>query len=162
MTYPIPDEHVSENQNVEGKAYVTLFRVTLRSGSRLLLKSNNDVTWQGDLYEGIGIQMTGVGSYADDRVSRPNLQVQNPKGIFKPLVRDGELNRATITRLKVLKRDIESDTNVFQAQSWQVSRISSMDNIYITLELRGLTDGQNFTVPARRYIPPEFPLVSLR
>lgn len=158
----LPIEHATENLKLEARAYVDLFQVWLKTGARLYLKANNNVTWQGHEYEGMGLKITGVGTSSDSAATRPQFTVVNPKGIFSPLIRDGELNRAGVHRYRVLRPHVDADMAVYQLQSWIVMRIQLVTKANIVMELRDMTDGPSFTTPARMYIPPDFPLVSLR
>jgi phage-related protein len=158
-----PIEHVEDAFKLESDGKIHLFEIWLRSGGRIYLKNNNTVTWQGHSYENIAIALTGVGSYSDDKQSRPTLNIVNPKGIFAPLIRDGEANRAQVHRIMVLKQHLLADLPIFQRQTWQITRVVALiKDKAMSFELRQLTDGPNFTAPARMYLPPEFPLVSLQ
>lgn len=162
----IPVEHIEENQKlVDGAGYADLFKIAMRSGVSVFLKSDDDLTWNGDAYEGTAIKLSGVSQHADEKNSRPSLQILNPGNIFNPLIRDGELDRATVTRYRIRRSAgtvIDTTPATAQVHSWTVMRVASLENPFITLELRDHLDGHNFIVPARQFIPPEFPLVSLR
>lgn len=158
----LPIEHQKDAQKLEADGYVELFEITLRPSGMLYLKQNNDVTWQGRNWEGTAIKMSGVTQSADEKASRPRLQVVNPAGIFSPLVYQGKLNRATVSRYRVLREHLLADLNIYRRQTWMVTRPASLTGQYIVLELRETTDGPNFTVPARYYAPPDFPVVNLR
>lgn len=159
---PDPIQHIADSKKLDADGYVELFEIILANGnSRLLLKQNKNVTWQGRTYEGSGIQIEGVGRYADDQVSRPRLTLFNPNGVFSYLVDQGFLENATIKRTRVLKEHIEADVPVYRVEQWKVSRVASVKRGFIGLELRGMMDGQNFLTPGRMFIPPDFPTVSL-
>ena len=158
----LPAEHLAENQKLTADASVDLFQIIMRSGSRVYLKSNNDVTWQGHLFEGIGIQVGGVGDSTDQEANRPELQISNPKGLFSTLVRDGELDRATLIRYRVLRANLEADLNIYASRTWTIWKPKSLIHRVAVFELRTPSDGYNFITPARMFMPPEFPMVSLR
>lgn len=158
----IPSEHVEDSKELEMDAYVDLFEITLADKvSKIYMKDNNTVTWRGNKYEGTGIKLTGVASYADDQVSRPELSLFNPNGVYSYLVDKELLDNARISRIRLLKQHLDGDIPVFRKQSWRVSRISSLRKDSIKLQLRDSLDGQFFLTPARMFIPPEFPQVSL-
>lgn len=161
MTITTPVEHVTDSQQLVADAYVDLFHIITTDGSHIYLKANNDATWQGDTYEGIGIRLTGVGQSADEEASRPQLQVANPMGIFSAFVVQKRLDNATVIRYRVLKTHLDSNANIFRQQSWRVTRVVNMDDTSLTVEMRGQLDGPNFVAPARMYMPPNFPTVSL-
>lgn len=162
MSNPLPNEQQVDALKLDADAYVELFEVTLRPSGKIYLKANNTATWQGKTWEGIAIKMTGVGQSADEKVNRPKLQVVNPHGVFKSMVQQRRLDRATVSRYRVLKPHFLADVNLFRRQTWFISRVAAMDSQIIGLELRDTTDGPNFILPARRYEPPEFPVVSVR
>lgn len=156
-----PTEHLEDAQKLEADGYVHLYEIELKTGSKLFLKMDNDVTWQGNTYEGTFITLTGIGKSADEETARPRLTIANPDGIFSPLIRDGELNRAKITRIRVLKAHLDADMNISRRETWRISRPISVNRVRVQFEVRSQLDGQFFLVPGRMFIPPEFPQVSL-
>jgi len=157
-----PEEHIVDSKKLDADAYVDLFQITLNDKSTsVYLKDNNDVTWQGNLYEGTGIKIEGVATYSDDQTSRPTLSLYNPAGVYSSLVDKGLLDNATIVRTRVLKQHIDNDQPISRSQQWRVSRVASLRSNFISLELRDMLDGQFFLTPGRMFIPPEFPQVSL-
>lgn len=160
---PVPIEHMTDAQKLDNAdAYVELFQIILSDKqTKIYMKLNHDVDWQGNTYEGTGIKLDGVGKYADDQVARPKLTLFNPEGVYSYLIDQGLLDGATIVRYRVLLDDVENDRPIYRRQQWKVSRVASVKIGYIGLELRDMMDGQNFTTPARMFIPPDFPTVSL-
>lgn len=159
---PVPLEHVEDSKKLDADAYVELFEITLSDNStKICLKLNHTVTWQGNRYEGTGIKIEGVASYADDEVSRPKLTLFNPEGIYSYLIDGGYLDNAKVIRYRVLKTHIDQDLPIFRSQQWRVNRVASLTKNYVALELRDMLDGQHFLTPGRMFIPPEFPMVSL-
>jgi lambda family phage minor tail protein L len=161
MTDPI--EQVTDAHKLEAQGLIILFEIWTRSGGRIYMKNNNDVTWQGHLYEGTTIQMTGYSRRADGQASRPQLQVVNPGGVFGPLIRDGEMDRAQVFKIEVLKEHVDADVGIYRRMQWTIGRVVALvANKGISFELRAITDGVNFILPKRQYIPPQFPFVSLQ
>ncbi|WP_419902135.1 hypothetical protein [Kiloniella sp.] len=156
-----PAEHKEENQKLAADSYVDLFQIVLRSGSRVYLKNNNDRDWQGNTYEGTSIKLSEVRRSSDEEQSRPTLSIANPKGIYSPLIRDGDLDRATLIRYRVLSKNLTNNLAVFERNSWTFWRPTLITGEVATFELRQPLDGYNFTTPARTFSPPEFPAVSL-
>lgn len=154
--------HEEDSHKLQGDAYVDLFQIELTDGAVLYLKQNNTVTWQGDEYEGYGLKIEGVSRNAGDETPRPKLHLANPEGVFSAVVRAGRLDNALVKRLRVLKSDIETNTNLYREESWRVRRVSQVTREYIVLDLRDQLDGQFFLTPARMFIPPEFPQVTLK
>lgn len=160
---PIPAEHMEDALKLDADAYIDLFQIVLSDRStKIYLKANSNVDWQGNTYEGTAVQIEGIGSYADDEVARPKFTLFNPAGIYSYLVDQGALDNATIVRYRVLKEHIDSDLPIYRRQQWRMSRILSVKTNSISLELRDMMDGQNFYTPGRMFIPPYFPTVSLQ
>lgn len=159
---PVPSTHVGDSKLLEADAYVDLFEIALaENAGTLYLKMNKTVEWQGNVYEGTGIQIEGVASFADDEVSRPKLSIWNPEGVFSYLVGQGTLEGAIVSRIRVLKFDIDNNLPVYRRERWKLSRVMSLKKPAIVCELRDMMDGQNFLTPGRMFIPPEFKTVSL-
>lgn len=157
-----PVSHQQDAQKLIADAYVDLFEITLRPSGKMYLKNNNDVVWNGHTWEGIALQLTGVSQSAGEEISRPKLAVVNPEGIFSAHIVQGKVDRATVSRYRVLKQHIDSNTAIYKRQTWIVSRILSLHSKAVQLELRELSDGPRVILPARVFAPPEFPVVSLR
>lgn len=160
--YSIPDSHREENEKLVADGYVQLFEIKLRNGTYLTLKQNNSVTWQGSNWTGIPLSFEGWETASSDSLSRPTMMIANPNGSFSTFIRDGLLTKALVTRYLVLYEDVLNDRNVYQSKTWVVWNNPTLTNMSITLELRNPMDGVNFNVPARMYIPPEFPSVQLK
>lgn len=160
MTMTVPEEHLEENLKLSADAYVDLFHIQLRDGSNLYLKVGDNVTWMGHDWQGIPINMTGVEVSGSEKISRPVLEVVNPDGVFSKFVIDGIMDKAYIYRYRVLRRDIDADRPVYQMLMWLIWQCTSITKNYMKFELRNPMDGNNFYVPARQYLPPEFPTVT--
>lgn len=158
-----PIEHIEDSKKLEAEGYVDLYQIILSDKATIIyIKDNNDVTWQGNLYEGTGVKLSGVASYSDDQTSRPQLSLFNPEGVYSSLIDEGLLDNATVIRTRVLQTHINSDEPISRSQQWRVSRIASLTKNTIALEMRDMMDGQFFLTPGRMFIPPDFPQVSLR
>ena len=156
-----PVEHLVENEKLVADGYVDLYEIELNNGTFLHLKSNNTVKWQGIEWQGVPIQFDGYSSSSAESLSRPKLQMVNQNGTFSTFVRDGLLIRAKFKRIRVLYQNILNDVNIRQEQVWIMWTPTVLNSKYIEFELRSPLDGPNFIVPARMYMPPEFPSVSL-
>ena len=159
----VPIEHIQDSKKLTADAYVDLFEIALNDNSTIIyMKSNEDKTWQGNTYEGTGIKISGIASHSDDQTARPNLFIANPDGVYSYLIDQGLLDNATITRIRLLKTHLDSDSPISTRKKWRVSRITSLRSQSLTLQLRDMLDGQFFLTPGRMFIPPEFPQVSLQ
>lgn len=159
MTTDAPQTHIDEAQKLEAEGLVELYQLTLATGSVVYFKSGENVTWQGNTYEGIPFSFSGVKRHSTEKAVKPQLQLQNPAGIYSASAKDGVFDGAVLNRYRVLKDDVDNDVNTYDLNLWVVSRISSLSRKEITLELRGIMDGQLNKVPVRMFMPPEFPFV---
>ena len=71
------------------------------------------------------------------------------------------LTRAVCTRYLVLYDDLINDRPIYQKRMWIIWYPRTLNKQYIQFELRNPMDGVNFDVPARVYMPPEFPFVDI-
>lgn len=160
MTLAIPDEHKKENLNLVGEPYVDLFEIVLKNGTHIYLKNNEDVNWGGHTWEGYPVTFSGY-EISSEKLSRPSMKLINPEGVFSSIFISGDLDKSTINRYRVLRRDIDADRPVYQLLTWILWNIKTITKDYVEFELRNPMDGNNFYIPARQYIPPEFTLVTL-
>lgn len=161
MTHPV--SHVKDALKLTGDGIVHLYQIRLLADNVIFrFKNNNTVTWQGQTYEGIPCQMTGDMATADEQEARPTLRLYNPGGIFNAPALDGRLYRAVVTRKRVLYQHLIDNVNISSQRMWYVERPKELvSGQYISLDLRTMTEGPNFQIPTRQFIPPEFPTVSL-
>lgn len=157
----VPTSHLEEAQKLSADGLVDLFEIHLNPSGVLYLKLNETITWQGKTFEGLGIKMGSVTKSAGEQVSRPTLQILNYNGLFSSFVQQGVFEKAVVYRYRVLKEHLDADYNIFQREFWVISRVSGLGKDGIQCELRSPSDGPFFVLPARMYIPPEFPSVSL-
>lgn len=154
---------LEDSYKLEADAYIDLFQIELSGNSgTLFLKNNTSANYLGQSYEGTLITIDGVALYSDDTLSRPTLEIYNPEGVYSYFVDSNYLNNALVTRIRVLKTHLENNVAIYKKQRWRLSRVSELNRYKIKAELRDTLDGQNFVVPGRMFIPPEFPVVSIR
>lgn len=157
----VPMPQVVEALNPTGDPYIDLFEFHLNPTGVVYLKNGHPVTWQGHLYEGSVVKLTGITRGVENRDSRPKVELVNPGKLYTPFILAGMLNKARVVRKKILRKHLEKNAKIFQQRQWFVSRVAKVSGAQIYLELRDLSDGPNFIVPARQFLPPEFPVVSL-
>lgn len=162
MTLEVPEEHREENLKLTADAYVDLFHIQLRDGSNLYLKTGDPVRWNDNDWEAIPLSFSGHEIKSDGQMSRPTLQVANPSGVWSRFVIDGSLEKSILYRYRVLRRDLDADRPVYQLMMWNIWNCTSITKDYMSFECRNPMDGNNFYVPARQYMPPEFPVVDIR
>lgn len=158
-----PQTHLEEAQKLTAESPCDLYRIYIPSLAVAFNFWNGpDVTWQGTLYESLPCQMNGDRKSADGQEARPNLRWANPEGMFNEHVFSGKLDKALVTRKRVLKTHLDSDTNIFTQRLWYISRVrEAIAGQSVSVELRNMTDGPAFQIPARKFLPPEFPVVQL-
>lgn len=162
MTLYVPDEQREENLKLQADAYVDLFHIALTNGTKLYLKTGDPVTWNGMDWEPLPLYFSGYEISSEGQASRPKLKVINPEGVFSRIVLDGDLDRAWVYRYRVLRRHIDQDKPIFQMNCWLLWNCTSITRDYMEFELRNPLDGNNFYIPARQYMPPEFPTVTFK
>lgn len=160
MATIIPDTHKIENLKLEADAYVDLFQIDLYNKTTLRLKAGDDIEWAGYLWEGYPIELSGH-ELDSEKLSRPTLRAVNPEGIFSSLFISGDIEKATLYRYRVLRQDLDNNREIYQRLKWIIWNIKSITKNYVELELRNPMDGNNFNVPARLFIQPDFPSVTL-
>lgn len=160
MATIIPNTHKIENLKLEADAYVDLFQIDLYNKTTLRLKAGDDIEWAGYLWEGYPIELSGH-ELDSEKLSRPTLRVVNPEGIFSSLFISGDIEKATLYRYRVLRQDLDNNREIYQRLKWIIWNVKSITKNYVELELRNPMDGNNFNVPARLFIQPDFPSVTL-
>ncbi len=158
----LPQTHVEDSIKLTSDGMVELYVVTLRNESVLYLKNDQVVTWNGNTYETSSIKLTGLNRNATGEASRPTVSIVNPAGVYSALVAQGLLEKGRITQYRVLYQHVVANLPIAQTRTWVINRVANCDYEQISVELRDQTDAPNFTVPARMYLPPEFPMVSLQ
>jgi lambda family phage minor tail protein L len=160
-----PTSHLVEGQKLTADAVVDLFEIQLKGTQYpvyVRFTNGPEVTWQGKTYEAMACKFTGHARSADDERSRPKLQVLNPIGLFNSFAMNGNIDGAVVERRRVLRQHLETNVNLSETTLWYVGRIMEIiTGQSITLELRALVDGPDQLIPARKYLPPEFPFVTL-
>ena len=159
----VPAEHVVDAQKLIGAdGFVELLEIKLsKGGGTFRIKDNGEGLWQGDKYEYYPFSIGGVEYKSSEEESKPTLRLANPDHLFTRSIDDGYLEKAVITRYRILKDNFDNDRNIKEQRRWYIRRITEVATTHIIAEMSSLVDGPNYIVPARMYIPPEYPVVSL-
>lgn len=164
-TGPQAAEHFQQALSLTAAPYAELFSIHMRpigqAEIKVFLSAVQTVTWRGYTWEGFQIALTDFKKDATGEVSRPRLTIANPQSIFSRYAHRRYLDGAEIRRYRVLKPHLDANVNSFIVNYWNASRVAQINGSIITLELRSSSDGQDFTVPGRAYMPPDFPSVSV-
>lgn len=163
MPPAIPPSHVADALELKADAEIDLYELSPFVGGTVYFKSDNDVTWRGQLYEGLPCALTGE-EFSTDKTPTPQLAIgQEDLDLlpFKGLIHDGSLDGATLVRKRVLLDDIINNRDIKQTTWFRVKQIPNYSRSKITLLLATFSSALNQTVPFRQYLPPDFPWVSL-
>lgn len=161
----IPLDHVKDSHKLLADGRVELFELTPSGGSGVIrFKSDNDVTWRGNEYVGIPCSMTGEKKTSDKGLAMPKLtigQTDIDMSLFKPLVFDGYLDNAIITKITVLLDNLLNNRLIRETTTYRVKRVEQYSRQQIVLQLATVSDSMGFSLPFRRYLPPAFPSVQM-
>jgi phage-related protein len=153
---------LQEAQELQPNGVLDLFEVKLRNNTLFRFRNGPERTWQGKFFNSWPCNITGDVRTADEEEPRPTLTIANPEGAFTKVVFEGLVENAIVRRYQVLRRHADADLPISVDRMWYVGRIPQLlRGKSITLELRNMTEGPNFKIPVRQYLPPEFPFVSL-
>lgn len=158
----IPQSITSTAHDLTPEALVELFEVATKSGAVFRISPRGERVWRGKTYEELPCTMTDIEMDANGRMNRPKFSFANPRGLFSQEIYRGELDHATLTRIRILRSDYENNIDAAIRQVMRVSRIVSVGGDVATLELRDTLDGHVYFLPARQFMPPEFPHVRLQ
>lgn len=161
----IPSSHIVDAQKLDADAKITLYKLepSIGTGS-IFFKNDADITWLGDTYVGIGLQMEGETYTSQGSAPQPSLTIgQNDIDLspFKPLIWSGGLDNARVTRYEVLLTDLLANNNIKKTTVFRVKRVEGYSSTRIQLVLSVFSPSGPTTLPFRSYIPPAFPFVVL-
>lgn len=162
MREDLPASIENTAHDLSPEALVHLFKIELQSGTTFLLSQHGEQVWRGETYEDVPCNLVGIGQHSDAEVNRPRFSFANPEGLFTAALYNGDMDNAWVTRIRILKSDLDADNDFSVQETFQMRRIVNISKSLAVVELRDVLDGQNFDLPARRYMPPEFPHVKLR
>lgn len=161
----IPQSQIDDAHKLTADGEIDLFELTPSTGTGVLhFKSDNEVTWQGNVYYGLPLQFSGDTKSTQGASSQPRLTIGQENidiSIFKPLIFDGTLDGATITRVHILLDDLINNRLVRTLHYYRVRRVESYSRTSVTLQLASLSDSLGFSMPFRQYLPPAFKAVTL-
>ena len=157
----LPQAQIDDAHKLQADGMVFLYKVTPTAGGIVRLKANDTVTWQSQTWEGTAIQIDQRGQNSDGTLVRPKLTLANPLAAYSTLVAQGLLENAQVIEYSVLRAHIDANTDTYTMRTWKIRRPLQLNRTMVQFELRDVLDGQAFILPARAYIPPLFPSVSL-
>ena len=161
----IPKEHVQDAHKLNADGNIDLFQLTPNDGSgTIFFKGDNDITWQGNDYEGLPLSFTGFKKSSDGSALQPKLTIGDGTinlSPFKPLVYDGYLDGGLVLHVELLLDNLLNNRNIRSERLYRIKRVPSYGSLAIELQLATASDALGFTMPHRQYTPPDFPAVSL-
>lgn len=164
MSATIPIEHVEDAHQLQADAEIDLFELTPNDGSgTVYFKGDNDVTWKGQLYEGMPLSFTGLKKPTDGSSVAPKLTLGDGTidlSPFKPLVYDGYIDGAQVKHTHLLLDNLLNNRDIKEERYYRVKRVGNYTRLSIELDLATASDALGYTLPARNYYPPAFPTVA--
>jgi hypothetical protein len=87
----------------------------------------------------------------------------NPLGIFNAPALAGYFEGAQLVHYRVLRQHLLADAAIYSRKFWRISRVFGIvAGQSLSFELRAVSDGPSFVIPARKYMPDAgFPFVTL-
>lgn len=160
----IPTEHIVDAHKLDADGALDLFELTPSSGSGTIrFKDGNDFTWRGNLYTGVPLAFSGD-EISSERSSLPRLVIGQENvdlSIFKPLIFDGSLDGAIVTRIHILLDNLINNRLIREVFLYRVKRLENYNVVQVTMQLASLSDSLGFAMPYRGYYPPAFPAVQI-
>lgn len=161
----IPVEHVQDSHALIAEGRVDLYTLVPSGGVGFInFKPDNTVTWRGTEFTGLPVTLSGEKKSADIGYSMPKMTVGQPDidlSLFKPMIYDGWLDNAIITRQTVLTNNLINNVNIKETRTYRVKRVEQYSRTQVVLQLATLSDSLGFMMPYRQYLPPAFPSVKL-
>lgn len=164
MRTDLPEGMKTSAQELSPDAIVSLFQMVLTNAgtpTTIYFTAHKEVTFRGNTYSEIPCTMTQMEQDSQGRANRPKFTFANPGGIFTSSIQQGFIDNAALTRLRILKADLDANVNAKVTEKFFVSKVIMVNKDMVSVELRDVFDGHMFKLPARAYYPPEFPHVSL-
>lgn len=160
-----PVEHIQEGVKLTADALVDLYEITLvgaPSPTVICITNGEECVWQGKLYEAHPCKITSISRSTDSERPRPTFSVFNPFGLINAYAFQGYFDGARVIRRRVLRQHIVSNTALSDNQFWYISKVKELlAGQSASFELRMLSDGPEHQIPARMYVPPAFPFVTI-
>lgn len=166
----VPTSHVSEALKLTADSRVVLYEIALKNipnGGQAVVRfrdgpMGSTTQWNGDTYDHLACQFSGFQRSSEDEKNRPTLRLLNPVGLFNAPAFNGQFDGSILTRYHVLRTHLERNIAIADNEVWFIGRVKELiTGQSISFELRALSDGPDQLIPARMFIPPDFPLVTL-
>lgn len=161
----LPPDHIKDSQELIADGEVILYEIEPAGGTGVLrVKPDNDVTWLGQTYTGIPIQISGEKRESDTGYANPKLTIGQENidlSMFKPLIADGSLDNATVRKITVLLDNLQNDRNIKEVMTYRVKQVAGYSSLQINLVLATYSDSLGFELPIKSYDQPDFQAVQM-
>lgn len=166
----IPASHVDEGLKLTADGEVVFFEIALKNipdGGVAVIRfrdgpMGSTTQWNGKTWDHLACQLTGQQRSSEDEKSRPRLRLINPVGVFNQPAFSGQFDGSVIQKFTVLRRHVESNLTIANNEIFFIGRVVELiAGQSISFELRALSDVPDQKVPARVYMYPEYPTVTL-
>jgi phage-related protein len=152
----IPAEQITDSQKLSADAEIELYELT-PSGTiaKFYFKPDNTLTWLGNEYVGLPLEMSGESRNAEGALVQPQLTIGQPDinlSIFKGLIWDGTIDGARIDKHVVLLDHVLGNQNIKRTTTYRVKRVDSYGATQIILALDVFTTLGPTMMPFRQYI----------
>lgn len=166
MSEQFPQSQIVDAQKLEADGRVWLFELTPSAGGGVFrFKAGADATWLGNLYEGIGVSLTGDKTSSDGAAQLPRLVIGGDGldlGPLKPLIHAGTVDGGLIRNSRILLDDLVNNRNFTYDRWYRVKRVDEYSSRRVTLILATYADSFGAKLPFRQFVPPAFPFVTLK
>ena len=153
--------HQEQARVLNPDPYVDLYEVRVNPSAVVRLTNHPNVDWLGSTWENWAVELNGLAAKTTEKLNRPQLRLANLNGVFSPIVAGGLVYQGSVARYRVLLQDLQDGRPSYLRNFWEVAKVASLSKDAIVLELRAPMDRQDYSLPARQFIPPEFPYVKL-
>lgn len=113
--------------------------------------------WAGKTWSNTPFYISGISNSASGEKSRPTLTLPNEEGVYTYYLSKGLFENSLVTRYTAIPG--EGYGALVSKHVFYVSHPKQISGTNIALELRRLSDANQYKLPPNRYIQPEFPTV---
>jgi phage-related protein len=147
---------------MEGDGLRSLWEIRLSVVPTIVrFRNGPTTTWQGVTWNSHGCSLAGEAYNADDEVARPSLTIANPENMYGAFAEAGYFDMALVVRKQVLQDHLDRDIPMWQQNIWLCGRVAAVNDQIIQLELRSPYDLPKWKTPARKFMPPDYPFVTI-
>lgn len=158
------DTNIQHAQKLAPDGEVTLFELTTRGGTTIYIKNGPDVTYLGNLYEGIPVNLGAEKRSVEGSNERPTFTIGGDDvdlSSLKPALYSGLVDGGVLVKHIVQVEDLKANNNVKITSQYRIKQIQSYNRTNINMILARFSPSTQTTIPYRKYTRPAFPYVKL-